>query len=692
MLKSLGVFALGALAGAVAYALIVEPPEPEASYARPVVRDLVKPVALATAVAEKHREERYRDIVTVEDMLSLPTDFAQTEALYTIAGRSNSAQIQELIDQTSRVKERIDRVSGLLILFSRLVELDPKSAVAISRSTRFRGEPQIFFRVWSDWGRVDLDAAIDAARGVSAVERSTVAQALYDALRGQSPDGLERIERATGIAPDPQAIAARVAVIASERPEEAIAYVEGLRNPNVAEVATTALARQLITDFGTREASAYANLFETPAGKERFRRMMTSAQSIKDPEGALRAALELPKTANRINVVATAFTRLVQTSPESAEQWLTQVEDRDTRNIMMQVYAAAVANTDPQRAMDWIRSGVSEEDRSIGILLLGVVARNEPEEAMMFANELGDYQERSEAFSTVIATAAQIDAANAARLLDRYPDAPGRLNLVTSIANAWAQYDWQAAYDWLLQGDPSESQPALVRFGDMLASSNPDAALQVHNALPEEQARRLRGSIIDSMSAQGSFAEAEQFLRQYRDSAEYESLATQLAIKAAQEASDVSSRLARTISNPDLSDQILYYQLSTAAKSDPLSALERASEIQSQAMREQVTPMIIQQWHQTDPNDALQYALGLSEGAARDTSLRYLIPRYDPDSSEARRMLAAVSDPGTRQNMMVQQVMTLASSDPSRADQLLRTLDLSPEYKQQIQNMIDQGY
>jgi len=98
-----------------------------------VARDLVTTPTMSRAAAEKHREARYRDLTTIEDIVALPTEFDRAEALYALAGRSGSGAIQALLYEADRVADDFEREQLLGILFFRLAEVDPQSALALAR-------------------------------------------------------------------------------------------------------------------------------------------------------------------------------------------------------------------------------------------------------------------------------------------------------------------------------------------------------------------------------------------------------------------------------------------------------------------------------------------------------------------------------------------------------------------------------
>ena len=82
-----------------------------------VVRDIVAVTQMTVDEGDKHREQSFEQLLTVEQVLALPTRFMRSEALHVLAGRSDSAAIQGLIFEANRVSDDSDRENALLILF-----------------------------------------------------------------------------------------------------------------------------------------------------------------------------------------------------------------------------------------------------------------------------------------------------------------------------------------------------------------------------------------------------------------------------------------------------------------------------------------------------------------------------------------------------------------------------------------------
>ncbi|MEQ8205837.1 MAG: hypothetical protein RIA65_06655, partial [Woeseia sp.] len=103
MARSMTALAGGVLIGVLAM-LAIARFETSGDRAAPaaVVRDIASVPTMTPAIAAKHREERYANMTSIEQVVTLPTAFARSEALHLMAGRSDAADIQTLIFEANR--------------------------------------------------------------------------------------------------------------------------------------------------------------------------------------------------------------------------------------------------------------------------------------------------------------------------------------------------------------------------------------------------------------------------------------------------------------------------------------------------------------------------------------------------------------------------------------------------------------
>ena len=194
-----------------------------------IVRDIVDVPKMAQAVAEKHRDEQYASLTSVEEVIALPTEFAHSEALYVLAGRSDSAGVQKLIFEANRIGDDAERVSLLNILFFRLAETDPLSALALARTGYFNAIKSIERTVWRAWARKDFEDALFAAKTQTSIaHQNSSAQSPYAAFGYMGNETTERIEAELGIGPDRSSRGRYLYQLADRSPAEAIAFINGL--------------------------------------------------------------------------------------------------------------------------------------------------------------------------------------------------------------------------------------------------------------------------------------------------------------------------------------------------------------------------------------------------------------------------------------------------------------------------------
>ncbi|MCZ6640030.1 MAG: hypothetical protein O7F71_00515, partial [Gammaproteobacteria bacterium] len=195
-----------------------------------LVRDIVVVEEMTASVTEEHRRDRYEALKTVAQIYALPSEFGRAEALYAIAGRSDALGVQNLAFQANRIADTEDRAGALDILFFRLAELDPQSALALARTGSFYGDGRHERRVWIAWGRRDIDAALVAAKEQpSKMLRNKAAQSLLVAFGYMGNETTDRIEREIGIGPDRNTRARFIYQLADESPPKAIAFINQMR-------------------------------------------------------------------------------------------------------------------------------------------------------------------------------------------------------------------------------------------------------------------------------------------------------------------------------------------------------------------------------------------------------------------------------------------------------------------------------
>ena len=688
MYKALIIAAVAFLAGAVATFALVKVDGAMPGPKRAASKVIENVPTLSRAAAESHRDSRYSSIHSIEDTLALPGDFAQTEALYALAGRSDSGQVQNLIFQANGIADPSDRRTALDILFSRLTELDPRSALALSRSDEFRVERHIEASVWHSWGKLNLDEALAGAVALaSSFDRNLAAQALYAAYDYQGNDTTDYIERALGIPPNGSTRAAYLSRLAERDPAEAVAAINAMAAPAQRHESAAYLGRHMGRLSGTA-ATRHADLFSDQGLRQAYRHAVAAAAAEADPETILEELLAGRQSMEQTMEAHSALQILASRDVEKALGYLDRIGNPQHRAMLANAIGPAFAQTDPDRALAW----AVEIDRGMhsGLVsgVLAAIASTRPEKALSEAQRLPNARQRQQALSMIAMTMSHRDPQQAVALLDHIDRPDDRKSVAQNIANMWLQSDPDAALSWVLQRDRNERDTMLSRAAHILAQSDLDSAMRWLPRLDERSQTLWRAQIASNLASQRSPAEALQFISRHEGSEDYPQLLASAINGIAQ--TDVHAALQMTDRVPEgpARDGLLSGLVQRYSYQDPEHAATMLNSISNDAHRSQATRMLVMAWSHRDPGGAEHWAEKLPRGADRDDAVMQLASNWDELTPSRRLLLNSIGSLEKRKQALMMSVQRIAQSDPQQAERLMREMDLTDDERQQLQQGI----
>ncbi len=689
MLKTLGVLTIGAALGAAIALLALPRPAAKLSLAEVPVRDVDAPAKVSIEAAEALREERFASVETIEDMLALPGDFAETEALYTVAGREDAEGVQRLIFEAARLRDSVDRNAALGILFMRLTELDPASAVAMSRSPAFASNGSIARNVWETWGRLDLDSALAAARAGSGQERYRAAQYLYGSLRHDTVADAARIEAELGIAPSRNANSRLIARLADRSVADAIAYVESHQGSD-RQTLIYALARHL-GRAGIGDAANYADMLRSAGDRQLFGQAAGQARIEADPAAAAQALLGEPATLARNQQLQSALYLLAGSEPVAALSLLEQLPTGPLRDGVAGMVVAQVAAREPLRALQWVKENKGAANNALLASIITQIAASDPQLAMAEANAIANRTLRSQAVTQAVAQTAQHAPQRAAELLGTVDDPSARTRSVQQIAGTWAQNDYDAALAWAETLSPAERRLALRSMGHILLQYDPDAAMRHLEYLDGRDAETLAGSIATQLADQRSLDAALAFVSRYEGTAGHAAMQRQLVDNVARNDPLRAAELAGRIAEAEQRDQAYLSVVTALSERDPAAAAGWIETIESDAMKNHATQRLLGNWYFADPGAASAWLDRLPRGGHRDAAIAAIVPQVattDPDS--VQRMIDSIQDEHMRRRTRLVQAQSLVQYRPDAARRILSDLDLSESERQQYAHLLSE--
>lgn len=649
-----------------------------------VVRDIVDVPKMRTVEAEEHREDRYARIRSIEDTLALPGDFAQTEALYVLAGRASSAEVQELIHEANRIADPTDRNAALSILFLRLAELDPLSALTLARMPGFSKNRSLESTIWRTWSKLDLDAALAAANDLPMPgDRDQAAQTILAAYGYLGNATTDRIEAELGVRANSNSRARYLFNIADRSPAEAIEWVESL--PAAQQLEAVRWLAGYLARRDSAQMLAYADLLRNPAHRRLFEEMVNSALAQEDPE---RFLANLPPGAlqgRRNGQYMAAFRALASRDIDRAIEYYDRLTSPNDRAMLGAMIAGEMAGKDPDRAVRW----ALEQDTSNATLIVTVlsqIAAVDPAQALLAIEQIDNTQVRRQALSNVIMNAAQSDPVATRAYIDTIADPRDREMATRSLLSAWLTTDPAAALDHILSMDLRDAEPLIMQAGHNLAMNDLDAALRTLPRLEGAAAAQWRNAIAQQLVQQRGAEAAQRFVEQHRGKPGFEEMQAAVINGLADRDIHAARQMVDSMPAGSTRDQSYANLVSRHAYSNPQEAAAWLARIGDESTRAMASQQVASAWHQMDPQGATNWVLNQPRGPARDDAIVGLSANLvGQGGTLATDLVEQIDDPQKRRQAYIMQVWNVARTDQERARALLRRIDLSDEERRQME-------
>ena len=451
---------------------------------------------------------------TLAEITAMPSDFEQTAALYAMLRAADEATLQRLLEEAEDLRPRRERVAAKSIIYARYAELDPLAAVERVLAQE-RDKHEMLDRVFTAWGKHDLEAAVAHAQTIQGPLRQAAASAALAV--GEHLDPARR-----------QALAATFSLQDTFALMDTMAQLDGdpavaWRNALATESAQT--RSQQLFQIGTAwveqdPAAALAAAMELPPGGmvggvlpyliERWAAQNSDealAWVLAQPEsrgqaemlGALagaiaqhapQEALALAETldgAARRQVAEAALQAWAQTDAQAAMNALEEFDDLRLANDAKFSILAQWSAADPRAAFEWaLTQKTSMDNMHLAAMPLQQLAMSDPAEALRLAEEL-DGMRKQAALAGIVSTWADSDPHAAAAWLE---SASGDMSqAVSAVAYAFAQRSPSEAFEWVSTLPKESQQMALHSLVSATASQSPEQAVSLIGTIRDAELR-----------------------------------------------------------------------------------------------------------------------------------------------------------------------------------------------------------
>lgn len=690
MIRTILILVGGTIIGAVAMLVFYKGGPIAHVPGQDATRDIIHVPILSQEVADKHRNEHYANLDTIQQAIALPTEFDRFAALYALAGRSDSAAIQTLIFEADRIGDDDQRSDALAVLFSRFAETDPQSALALAKIDKFKSDSTIEQIVWRFWGRYDLDAALDAAKSlVSTSQKNAAAQYLYAAFGFIGNDITSRIEAELGIGPDRATRRSYIYKLANESPAIAIEFINRLeirdsRLRNINWLSRYLALRNPATALG------YADLFDVASERKHFRNVISGTMAYDNPRDTIERLAASGSASLRDSAYRSAMRALVATDIVAAIRYFEQANSNEERQMWGSLIAIEMVPDDPAEALRWARDNESGPRPQIQMMVLRQIAETQPELALMEAQSIPSIDMRTMTVSSIIGVLAEADPANAAVFLEQIDDPNQKTQASQQLMYTWVREDQDAAIDWLLLQDEQTVSQMINNLGHSLVEHDVDAAIELLPKFRSQDQVGLRLQIASNLVTKRSPDEALRFITQFNEEPGYDQLQAALIAGVAQTDVVAAKQMAAQLTDKVARDTAYVQVIARRAQSNPTEAASWLNSIVDEGMRGAAAGQVASNWYTSDPVAAIDWLENLPTGPTRDDAIMNMSYRWGERTVDADQLIASIEDRGKRGQAKVRQIYGLMRTNPAEARKLLDESDIPAYLRTQAEAALSQ--
>ena len=611
------------------------------------------------------------------------------EAYREARNETDPAALAAALEDAVRWPDSAARDLEIDALLGQLAGLAPDYSAAIA--VAYGLDARFVADAWLSWAEFDAQAALDGLGRIGhPMTRRRVALALTEAF-GDDARALERTAAALSTTEgnllwidwieqrarsDPfgayrEALARNDRGL-SERALLRVATAWAGQDPQGALAQADLMPEQFASGFRTAvytewvrsDADGFANYFESGAAPIDQALAGVSYLLAVDPARAERLADSVQSPLSD-SLRAAAIAALARDDVESAKARASVAPPGPQRDLMVQGVATALAEGDPDAAIEWLKGlspPVPNAMRSVALSLI----QTDPARALDLLTENSLGMESTLALSMLVSAGAQDPETIpdiAEHLLDR-GDAQSNAAL-RNLVSGWMQRDPETALDWVLSRRASVDPAVLAGAAQTLAARDPVNAAAYVDRLPED----LQPSWIMQVANQygrydpnGAMAWIVRY--QGRD---YYDIALRQMITGMSQTDPRSAAGLLAQASPAVRSAVAVQVASSWAAEDPWAAARWAERLVEPDARQGAMTGVVLRWADSDPRSARLWVMEQRSGAERDSALTVLMTSSARRGAFEPEVLDAFSSAPQRQLALTNALTAMARQYPDEA-------------------------
>ena len=644
----------------------------------------------------------------------------KTAAVYQLVSTADVPEIKQYIREAAGIANGNDRVMALAILYQRFGEFSPVDAIVHLLSSGLPDRDRYLAIVYETWARQDLEAAIGSLDRLEGPSRASAAIGILSAFGDRDPAYQEELARRLKLLPpegapvpqparestprsyseawqealaldDDEHRAAELRQIASswarEDPGSALRQIQSLDDPAEVRRYTAEVVYHGV------EADPWLSLENLAALDDPNARLMILEEAVSQiPAGeiddALAFALELKNQSLRRTAVGIVVRRWAAIDVRAAADWYAGLENKRQFSGARLAIARAYVTRDAEEALQWAAEteGIGG---SIWLDMMTVMSQLDPGGAIEYLSSLPASPEVDKGVQRVLLTLSRTDPETAAQLTESLPENRIRKDIAQKASYNWADTDSKAALEWVLTQPESVQLAALPLLGSRLVKVDLPLATDFPiDRLPEPVRGKWVSSIIVGYARIDPVA-AWVWLQPLYDQLQFPFWSSQAARELSrQDPLMVIDRIG------ELEDHESYFSALRAVmrswgESNGQQAAQWLMRNYSDSDRYLLVQTLASSWYTVQPSDAELWVLALTEARERDYGLFGIYVQFEPLSEDAADYYEAIESVEVRESAVQYSIIHLLNLDYLQAQVLLDSLDLKPDFQEEMQTLID---
>ncbi|NIB44159.1 hypothetical protein HBA55_31460 [Pseudomaricurvus alkylphenolicus] len=665
--------------------------------------------------AEHERESQFRGVSSVADILTLPHDFMQTEALYVMAGRADVDQLHQYIDQAEALLYPDERKTALQILYSRYSEIDPRAALNHLHAKQLDIADNLIYGIFNSWAKVDLNAAIASANNLRIARQQKLASdAILAAYGNRQPQLLQdianRLLRHSNIG---RFSSISLLANASTNPEDSIRQALAIADVNVRRDSLFRIGREL-AKHNPRQALDYMQAIPELPLRRQLQQQLLNQWASESPREALDYALRETHANVRQNNIRAVLQVIAGSQPELALQHLNALEGRTRQRAATTIFsqwasqdihsavAAAAALEDPQtkqrvisalshqyarqhphEAMAWADQLPDHMKASSIQNVISSVAQQDPDKAIELALGNTSGMKQTRALQSIIGQMANSNARRATQYLSYLPEGSVKDNTVRNLAANWARANPREAVDWIRELEGRQYSGAMQSIAQTVVRQDPEFAEQLLVELPNHE-RQQWVTELSSIKATTDIDGAFSWLSQFAQEPYYSQAIDRILQVSAATDTARSVQIFETLENQAEHTNAALTIVSRWAQQDPASAVSWATTLSDPNSRQQAMDAGLGQWLRYDRHSAVEWAVNLEESESRDQTLTSMVRQTTYTDLDLAPLINSISSDEYRNEATKIRFRNLWRQDAEAAERFLDQVYVSDALKESL--------